>query len=287
MKSIYNLAEILSNSTNEFLAYNISPNGISKKKYIKIYSNKTQVKNNINSFNQIDLDLLNQVLENKYFHTLFINDYKPYDMSFRYSYNNNSIGFSFIDTQDYIYKSPKDILNDTGSFPTHEFIRTLNIIENNMFKSLPNYNPIFMTGLVLKDNNLESIKAYIRYDLKERPSINEHCNLIEKIIFPFNPTNLDYFSRITRELENLGLIFSFVGVDYDKEKRKRFKLYFRNYDIEILEPIIEILQYLIEDFHLKKNLKYLFDMHKKGLWGIALSSFDFKKIEGIQIYFYS
>ena len=79
-------------------------------------------------------------------------------------------------------------------------------------------------------------------------------------------------------------MFYFVGVDSYANGSKRFKLYFKFFgenDLDIKKTILVLSQ-----FDFCNNVKKVFEKHKNGIWGLALSTDMFEYVNGIQLYFY-
>ena len=175
------------------------------------------------------LKLISQALDNKFLSSFDSNRYALYDISFRESGTRDNIGLSFNDVKDSIYMNPNQIFKSFLNFGIDSFIDTINKIQNCIFKQRPQYNPVFMIGLVIDDVNLTCIKGYIRYDLAKAPTSIERRYIVENMVKVINPriSSVEYFSNFVQNLENLGFVFSFVGVDGYSNAAERFKIYFR------------------------------------------------------------
>ena len=230
--------------------------------------------------------MISQALENKFLSSFVSNRYSLYDVSFRESGTTSSIGFSFNDIQDSSYIEPLQAFKPFENFGIQPITDIIEKIQNSIFQHQPLYNPISMIGLVIDDAILTCIKAYIRFDLSEAQTSLEGGNIVKNIIKTVTPQqpSVSAFTEITQNLEDLGFVFYFVGVDSYANGSKRFKLYFKFFgenDLDIKKTILVLSQ-----FDFCNNVKKVFEKHKNGIWGLALSTDMFEYVNGIQLYFY-
>ncbi len=269
----------------EFFAYNVSVSDITKKVYIRV-SPYMQDAKKIKLSNE-QLKLISFALDNKYLSSFQSNRYSLFDVSFRELNDTSNIGFSFNDVYDYTYIEPLQVFKPFAEFGIDEFIHTLNSIQKAMFLKKPQYNPIFMIGTVIDNSKLKNVKAYIRYDLEEAPTILERGNIIKMVATTINSniTSTTSFFDIAEKLENLGFIFSFVGIDCYASGVERYKIYFRSYDEKNWEVIAKEVTLTLLQLRLNDRIQNIFSKHKNGMWGIALSTDSFEYVNGVQLYF--
>ena len=199
--------------TIEFFAFNISISEITKKIYIKLLSDVKDVKKVVLSDKQ--LQLISSALDNKYLSSFCSNRYYLFDISLRESNDTSNVGFSFNDVCDYTFIDPLQIFEPFVEFGIDNFINTTKVVQKAIFQQKPHYNPIFMIGMVMDKSTLKSVKAYIRYDLAEAPTSFERENIIKAISTAINPkiNCTSFFFDVAEKLENLGFVFSFIGID--------------------------------------------------------------------------
>lgn len=272
----------------EFLAYNVSASDITKKIYVKVPSGVQKENSKKIALRRDQLHLISQALDNRYLSSFQSDRYTLFDISFRELGSTSKIGFSFNDVKDYTFIEPIQVFKSFKDYGIKEFINTLDALQNSMFPQKPEYNPIFMMGIVIDTTKLKSIKAYIRYDLEEAPTPFERKNMMESVIRAINPkrTRETSFFNNAGKVEDLGFVFSFVGVDYCADGAKRYKLYFRSYEENDLGAITNEVALMSSQFGQNDSVRNIFSKHKNGMWGIALSTDSFEYVNGVQLYFY-
>lgn len=271
--------------TIEFFAYNISISEITKKIYIKLLSDVKDVKKVVLSDKQ--LQLISFALDNKYLSSFCSNRYYLFDISLRESNDTSNVGFSFNDVCDYTFIDPLQIFEPFVEFGIDNFINTTKVVQKAIFQQKPHYNPIFMIGMVMDKSTLKSVKAYIRYDLAEAPTSFERENIIKAISTAINPkiNCTSFFFDVAEKLENLGFVFSFIGIDGCVNGVERYKIYFRSYEDKNWEIIEKEITELLSHLRLNDRVQTIFNNHKNGMWGIALSTDFFENINRVQLYF--
>lgn len=269
----------------EFFAYNISISEIKKKIYIRLLSDTKDAKKVVLSDKQ--LQLMSFALDNKYLSSFCSNRYCLFDISLRELKDTSNVGFSFNDVCDYIFIDPSQIFEPFMEFGIDKLINTIRVVQQAMFQQKPHYNPIFMIGMVMDKSILKSLKAYIRYDLAEAPTSVERENIIKAVSRAINSKikSTSSFFDVAEKLENLGFIFSFIGVDLYADGVERYKIYFRSYEDKNWKIIEKEITDLLLHLGLNDRVQTIFNKHKNGMWGIALSTDSFENINRVQLYF--
>ena len=126
-----------------------------------------------------------------------------------------------------------------------------------------------------------------RYDLAEAPTSFERENIIKAISTAINPkiNCTSFFFDVAEKLENLGFVFSFIGIDGCVNGVERYKIYFRSYEDKNWEIIEKEITELLSHLRLNDRVQTIFNNHKNGMWGIALSTDFFENINRVQLYF--
>lgn len=271
----------------EFFAYSFTTSNTLKKVYIKVQPDK---KTNIKKIAVDDekLNLISRALNNNFLSSFVSDRYSLYDISLRESDLTRSVGFSFNDVKDFVYMEPTQAFKPFENFGVEQIIYYTNKIENCMFHQQPQYNPISMIGLVFDDVVIKCIKAYIRYDLSDAPTLIERGYILENIIKTINPQNpaVKLFSELAQKLECLGFVFYFVGIDCYAIGVERFKLYFRFLGEINLNKVEKEITLIFSQFGFCNGIEKTFQKHKNGIWGLAISTDKFEYVNGIQLYFY-
>lgn len=272
----------------EFFAYNISNSDIVKKVYVKLSGDLKETSQKRMGLDEGKLKLISQAFDNKLLSSFNSDRYSLYDISFRESSTTNSIGFSFNDLKDSSYIEPERAFQMFSNFGITPIVETVKKIQKSMFRQQPNYNPISMIGLALDDDTHKRIKAYIRYDLSETPTMAERIHIVKRIIKAINPnkSSEEFFSKVVQRLENLGFMFYFIGVDCNSVEKNSYKLYFKftgHVDSFLIGEEIALIMF---EFGLHNNVKDIFNKHNSGMWGLAISTDSFENVNGIQLYFY-
>lgn len=271
----------------EFYAYNISALDIVHKVYMRVKRrSENKIKHQI-VLKDEQLYLLSRALTNEVFAELQQDRYYLYDLSFRESVGDTTIGFSFHDIKDSNYIEPHLIFAPFSAFGIDEVVNSIYRVERAIFYSKPRYNPIFMIGTVFKGEALSCLKAYIRYDQSSVHGATDRINLIRNIIKEHEPGGAvkALFYDTAVELESLGFVFSFVGLDYYGEGKKRYKVYFRFYKNERYKFLIEQLPLKLSNLGLFDKVEEVLLKHN-SIWGIALATDSFEHVNGVQLYFY-
>lgn len=269
----------------EFFAYNISISEITQKMYIRLSSDVKDEKKV--ELGDKELQLISSALDNKYLSSFRSNRYYLFDISLRELNNISNVGFCFNDAYDYIFINPSQIFEPFVEFGIDELVNTIKVVQKAMFQQKPHYNPIFMIGMVMDKSILKSIKAYIRYDLAEVPTSLERENIIKAVSIAINPkikSNSSFFD-VAEKLENLGFIFSFIGIDCYVDGAERYKFYFRSYEDKNWEVIEKEITGLLLHLGLNDRVQTIFNQHKNGMWGIAISTDSFENFNRVQLYF--
>lgn len=269
----------------EFFAYNISISEIKKKIYIRLLSDTKDAKEVVLSDKQ--LQLISFALDNKYLSSFFPNRYCLFDISLRESKDTANVGFSFNDVCDYTFIDPSQIFEPFMEFGIDKLVNIIRVVQQAMFQQKPRYNPIFMIGMVMDKSILKSLKAYIRYDLAEAPTSAERENIIKAVSRAINSKikSTSSFFGVAEKLENLGFIFSFIGVDLYADGVERYKIYFRSYEDKNWKIVEKEITDLLLHLGLNGRVQTIFNNHINGMWGIALSTDSFENINRVQLYF--
>ena len=269
----------------EFYGYNLTTSGIVKKLYIKGKFEVDSLKDKQIILDDRNINLISHALSNKFLSAFNLERYSLFDISLR---ELGSIGFSFNDLKDSSYIEPKQIFKPFVDFENQAISDIVKKIQDSIFLQQPQYNPVFMIGLIIDDIELVCIKAYIRFDLAEAATSVERMHIVERIVKVINQkvSCVNYFSNIVKQFESIGFIFSFVGVDCDINDSKRFKLYFRFYGENNFSEIVKKLTLILSGLGLYNGIQEIFNQHSSGIWGIAVSTDTFECIDGIQLYFY-
>ena len=273
--------------TVEFIGYNFLPGEVVKKIYLKHERRRAKDYKTDIYLKTSQIEGLALALSNKFISTFNSDRYSLYDVSFREMQSFETVGFSFIDTHDYEYIEPEMVFDSFIEFGIDEFLKDIFFIENGLFRNKPQYNPIFMFGTVFERSILKSLKAYIRYDLTEVPNIIDRLNKLNSIanIFDVRSSSTSDFYKAAEDLESMGFVFSFVGVDCYENNEKRYKIYFRNIEennnVLINEGMLQLL-----NKQLRVDASKIFRTQNNGLWGVAIATKSFEYVNGIQVYFY-
>jgi len=272
----------------EFFAYNLTTLEIVKKIYLKNIFNAQDYSNRKIVLDDEKLNLISHALNNKYLSSFCSERYSLFDISFREFESKSSIGFCFNDIKDSYYIEPNQIFKSFVDFGIDSIIVNIRRIQKSIFLHQPQYNPIFMIGLVFEGVNLSCIKAYIRFSLLEFSTSIEREYLVQRIVREINPKNssVKYFSELTRKLEALGFTFSFVGIDSHANVVSRFKLYFRYYENNNFDVVAKEVVLILSQIGIYNNIQEVFNQHNNGLWGLAFSTDTFERVNGVQLYFY-
>lgn len=270
----------------EYDAFNFTSKDVVNKMYIRVLNEKNDNPLLSPNLDEDNILLMSTALDNKYLLSLLQTRYSIYDISFRKLGNKKSIGFSFNDVADYEYITPEVVFEPFKDLGIDSFVNTVNNIQGAMFHEKPQFNPVFMIGLLISEKALSSVKAYIRIDIKDNSLSKQRMIIIDNIINKMNPeiTKND-FRAATVALEKLGLTFNFVGVDYKPDNSKRYKLYFRNYNNILFSDVSSEFKTMLLYFGLKNELNII-ESHSKEIWGIAISTNNFQDVNGIQLYLY-
>lgn len=274
----------------EFFAYNFTSSYISKKIYVRPFlTNET----NVNKFllDNEKVSLISSAINNKYLSSFSSERYSLYDISFRDSDSIKSIGFCFNDIKDITYIEPKQIFEHFNNYNILHITDIINKTQKAIFPQCPKYNPVYMIGLVIEESELTCLKSYIRFDLEEANTTEKRERFIEHIVKTFGSNSFkdssaENFKQLTQKLENLGFIFSFVGIDFYSNGTERFKLYYRLYEIVDSDLIVKEISTILSQLGLYNNIKEIINQHYTGIWGIALSTKVFQDINGLQLYLY-
>lgn len=272
----------------EFLGYNLTTSGVVKKIYVKAPFAKRECNDKRIILDDDKLELISNALNNKFLSSFHSERYSIYDISFRESGSNGSIGLNFIDLKDSTYINPKQAFEPFVNFGIDSISDVANKIENSMFLQCPQYNPISMIGVVFDGKENTCIKSYIRFNQEDAPTCKERGSIIKRIIESINSStsSLTYFSNIAKKLEDLGFIFYFVGVDCYNSGKERFKLYFRYCGKNNLRTITKEIESILYNFGLQSHVESIFNQHNNGIWGLAVSTKAFNSVNGVQLYLY-
>lgn len=262
----------------ELYAYNIDKKGISKKIYLKSPQEKAESWEKIIDLSSEQERIVSLAFNNIWRNDLIMNRYRLFDLSFR----SDSVSLVFSDKKDWEFLPPDCIFQPFKRSGT--LIEKLRQAEQAIFCKQPEYNPLFMIGLLFVEEELRSLKGYLRFDQEEFPN---RLELIHRIISTVSETPKDksdsQIEFICSKLEELGMHFSFIGIDWNG--KIRYKLYFRFYEDYNSKETMNFLIYLIQQLGFSTQISQLFENHRNGIWGIALSTEDFSWIDGLQLYF--
>lgn len=272
----------------EFLAYNISTHGLSKKIYIRPVVNKSIDDIELINLKDEQLSLISNALKNPFMSKYKSDRYCLYDLSLRSNSLNKTLGFCFNDSKDYSYIEPFQIFEMFKSFGIKSFVKNIMTLQKSIFHEQPIYNPIFMIGMVVDQSKLKCIKAYIRYDINELPIQNERLKMLYRVLDKMNSKIEDDASilNIATELEDLGFVFSFVGIDCNENHEMRYKFYFRAYSNIRLAKIELKIRLIFKRLNFYNSVDEMFNLHENNMWGVAISSNSLMDVNGIQFYFY-
>lgn len=288
-KQLTNVSNIREDFLIEFFGYNFTALDIIKKLYVKVPFAKREYHDKNTVLDDDKLNRISYALDNKFLSSFHSNRYSLYDVSFREFGFSDSIGFNFLDLKDSTYINPDLVFKPFTEFKIDFISKSVEKIQKAMFFQRPQYNSISMIGLVVNDsNNLTCAKADIRFNREEAPTSIERINMIKRVISVINPQDLGVkcFSELAEKLENLGLVFAFVGVDCYVDGAERFKLYFKFHGENDLTEIAHEVASVLSRFGLHKNVQEVFDKHCNGMWGLAVSTESFETVNGVQLYFY-
>lgn len=269
----------------EFYAYNCSTQGLTR----KVYFYPTQQNQNSSiTLSPEQIDLVSQVLDNETLVSYRSDIYTLCDFSLRNDGNVENVGFSFKIIDDSSYTNPLCVFEQFTNFDVKKFSDVIVRIQKALFYDEPEFNPVSMIGLLFGRTCLKSIKSYVRFDYSKVRTFSARVGLLKRVITTINPgsTVQNDFLDCAKVIERLGFQFVFVGIDCDAYGDNRFKLYFRTYDK--FEPTITAKETrrILDKFNLYSNVDEMFSKSKNGMWGFAISTADFTKVEGIQLYFY-
>lgn len=173
----------------EFRGYNLTASDTAEKIYVKAPFAKRECTDKIIILDHDKIKLLSTALNSKFWSSFSTDRYSLYDISFRNTGFGKSIGFSFNDVQDSFYMEPEEVFAPFSDFGISSLCKNIRRIQKSMFLQFPQYNPVFMIGIVLDDMMLTCVKSYIRFDLEKVPTSIERGHMIERMIQAVNLKN--------------------------------------------------------------------------------------------------
>lgn len=273
----------------KFSAYSIDTSGITKKLYVyPPYMGQASLDGKV-TIDDEQLEALSAALGTRSLSSLNSERFTLYEISLRESDHGRSVSFNFFDRRDSEYASPQEIFAFVDDFDAAPLVSATQRMEECVFQERPPYNPTWMFGVLLDQGTLSAVKAYIRIDPEKSLTMQDKQNIILRIAKEHGvPDELkERLLQTAGLLESWGFPFRIIGIDCGRDRRLRYKLYFRSNGNEDCSSLREWLLEVIQDSAIRESVNEMFEKHRLGMWGIGLSLGQFEGLEGFQPYFLS
>ncbi len=268
---------------------NVNRVGITKKLYVyPPYMGQSSLDGKV-AIDGEQIEALSTALSTRSLSSLDSERFTLYEISFRESCQGRSVSFNFFDRRDGEYVSPQKIFAFVDDFNVAPLVSATQMIEKCVFIECPPYNPTWMFGVHLDQGTLSAVKAYIRIDPNKSLTMQEKQNIILRIAKAHGVPNelKERLCQTAGLFDSWGFPFRIIGIDCGRDGHLRYKLYFRSNGSEDCSSLRAWLLEVLQDTTIKESVNEMFEKHRLGMWGIALSLGQLDGLEGFQPYFLS